>query len=100
VKFEKLNLTDAKYALNGQFDAIFCRNVMIYFDKPTQAQVLARFEPLVKSGGLLFAGHSENFTYVSQAFKLRGQTVYSLSRDTDTPAGKAKAGKVLAGELA
>jgi len=100
VKFEKLNLTDAKYALNGQFDAIFCRNVMIYFDKPTQAQVLARFEPLVKSGGLLFAGHSENFTYVSQAFKLRGQTVYSLSRDTNTPAGNAKAGKVLAGELA
>ena len=100
VKFEKLNLTDAKYALNGQFDAIFCRNVMIYFDKPTQAQVLARFEPLVKSGGLLFAGHSENFTYVSQAFKLRGQTVYSLSRDTNMPAGKAKAGKVLAGELA
>jgi len=54
----------------------------------------------VKSGGLLFAGHSENFTYVSQAFKLRGQTVYSLSRDTNTPAGNAKAGKVLAGELA
>jgi chemotaxis protein methyltransferase CheR len=54
---------------------------MIYFDKPTQAQVLARFEPLMKSGGLLFAGHSENFTYVTQAFKLRGQTVYELTRD-------------------
>ena len=61
---------------------------MIYFDKPTQAQVLARFEPLMKSGGLLFAGHSENFTYVTQAFKLRGQTVYELTRDatgTRTP---------------
>jgi chemotaxis protein methyltransferase CheR len=54
---------------------------MIYFDKPTQAQVLTRFEPLMKSGGLLFAGHSENFTYVTQAFKLRGQTVYELTRD-------------------
>jgi chemotaxis protein methyltransferase CheR len=43
--------------------------------------VLTRFEPLMKSGGLLFAGHSENFTYVTQAFKLRGQTVYELTRD-------------------
>ncbi len=67
--------------MRSQFDAIFCRNVMIYFDKPTQAQVLARFEPLMKAGGLLFAGHSENFTYVTQAFKLRGQTVYELTRD-------------------
>jgi chemotaxis protein methyltransferase CheR len=104
VKFEQLNLTDAKYALPGQFDAIFCRNVMIYFDKPTQAQVLTRFEPLMKSGGLLFAGHSENFTYVTQAFKLRGQTVYGLTRDAAAAATAAaaakKAGKTLAGELA
>jgi chemotaxis protein methyltransferase CheR len=82
IRFEQLNLTDRDYALRTQFDAIFCRNVMIYFDKPTQAQVLARFEPLVKPGGLLFAGHSENFTYVTQAFRLRGQTVYELTRDT------------------
>jgi chemotaxis protein methyltransferase CheR len=81
VRFEQLNLTDRDYGLRNPFDAIFCRNVMIYFDKPTQAQVLARFEPLVKSRGLLFAGHSENFTYVTQAFRLRGQTVYELTRD-------------------
>jgi len=54
---------------------------MIYFDsQPTQSQVLARFAPLMKGGGLLFAGHSENFTYVTQAFKLRGQTVYTRAR--------------------
>ncbi|QCP47772.1 chemotaxis protein CheR [Trinickia violacea] len=81
IRFEQLNLTDADYRLSTPFDAIFCRNVMIYFDKPTQSQVLSRFEPLVKPGGLLFAGHSENFTYVTQAFKLRGQTVYELTRD-------------------
>jgi chemotaxis protein methyltransferase CheR len=81
IRFEQLNLTDADYGLRAQFDAIFCRNVMIYFDKPTQSQVLARFEPLVKPGGLLFAGHSENFTYVTQAFRLRGQTVYELTHD-------------------
>ncbi|WP_322039848.1 CheR family methyltransferase [Burkholderia diffusa] len=81
IRFEQLNLTDADYGIAKPFDAIFCRNVMIYFDKPTQGQVLSRFEPLVKPGGLLFAGHSENFTYVSQAFRLRGQTVYELTRD-------------------
>ncbi|MBB2931908.1 chemotaxis protein methyltransferase CheR [Paraburkholderia silvatlantica] len=80
IKFEQLNLTDADYGLRTTFDAIFCRNVMIYFDKPTQAQVLTRFEPLMKPDGLLFAGHSENFTYVTQAFRLRGQTVYELTR--------------------
>ncbi|MBX4145357.1 chemotaxis protein CheR, partial [Ralstonia pickettii] len=81
IRFEQLNLTDADYGIAKPFDAIFCRNVMIYFDKPTQGQVLSRFEPLVKPGGLLFAGHSENFTYVTQAFRLRGQTVYELTRD-------------------
>ncbi|SAK39017.1 chemotaxis protein methyltransferase [Caballeronia pedi] len=97
VNFGRVNLTDARYDLKGPFDAIFCRNVMIYFDKPTQGQVLSRFEPLMKPGGLLFAGHSENFTYVSQAFRLRGQTVYELSRDLK-PAAKPQ--RALAGETA
>jgi chemotaxis protein methyltransferase CheR len=86
IRFERINLTDYDYGLRNPFDAIFCRNVMIYFDKPTQAQVLSRFEPLVKPRGLLFAGHSENFTYVTQAFRLRGQTVYELTRDDAAPA--------------
>jgi chemotaxis protein methyltransferase CheR len=81
IRFQQLNLTDLDYGLRSQFDAIFCRNVMIYFDKSTQAQVLTRFDPLMKPGGLLFAGHSENFTYVTPAFRLRGQTVYELTRD-------------------
>ena len=94
IRFERLNLTDRDYGLRQQFDAIFCRNVMIYFDKPTQAQVLSRFEPLVKSGGLLFAGHSENFTYVTQAFRLRGQTVYELTRDVGAPGSAGRAAAV------
>ncbi|VXC64429.1 chemotaxis regulator, protein-glutamate methyltransferase [Burkholderia sp. 8Y] len=97
VNFGRVNLTDARYDVKGPFDAIFCRNVMIYFDKPTQGQVLSRFEPLMKSGGLLFAGHSENFTYVSQAFRLRGQTVYELTRDTKAAGAQKRA---LAGEPA
>lgn len=80
VTFEPLNLLDASWPMKNAFDVIFCRNVMIYFDKPTQARILQRMAPLVKIGGLLFAGHSENFTYVSRDFQLRGQTVYERVR--------------------
>ena len=79
VKFSQLNLLDSKWALKGLFDAIFCRNVMIYFDKPTQEKILQRFVPLMKPQALLFAGHSENFSFVQQTLRLRGQTVYGLT---------------------
>ncbi len=78
IHFQQLNLLDEKYPLNEPFDVIFCRNVMIYFDKPTQTRILEKFVPLMKSNALLFAGHSENFLYVSDALKLRGKTVYEL----------------------
>jgi chemotaxis protein methyltransferase CheR len=52
---------------------------MIYFDKPTQSKILSHFVPLMKPHALLFAGHSENFLYVSNDFNLRGKTVYELS---------------------
>lgn len=77
VEFEVLNLLAPGWTIKGPFDAIFCRNTMIYFDKPTQARILERFAPLLKPDGLLFAGHSENFSYISQAFRLRGQTIYT-----------------------
>lgn len=81
ITFKQLNLLEErdKWPLNGPFDAIFCRNVMIYFDKPTQSKILARFVPLMKPDAMLFAGHSENFLYVSNAFRLRGKTVYQLA---------------------
>jgi chemotaxis protein methyltransferase CheR len=78
VTFKQLNLLANEWPISGPFDAIFCRNVMIYFDKPTQSRILARFAPLMKPDALLFAGHSENFLYVADAFKLRGKTVYEL----------------------
>ena len=78
VDFALLNLLDGQYALPGPFDAIFCRNVMIYFDRPTQQAILRRFVPLLKPGGLLFAGHSENFSHLVPELVLRGQTVYAL----------------------
>lgn len=81
VDFSPVNLLDRQYNVPGPFDAIFCRNVMIYFDKTTQQDILRRFVPLLKPDGLLFAGHSENFSNLVREFSLRGQTVYALSKD-------------------
>lgn len=79
VNFRQLNLLANDWPVSGHFDIIFCRNVMIYFDKPTQKKILARFVRLMKPDGLIFAGHSENFLYVSDALRLRGKTVYELN---------------------
>ncbi len=58
------------------FDIVFCRNVMIYFDAPTQRQVLERIHRVMKPGGMLFVGHAENFSDARNLFALRGKTVY------------------------
>ncbi|BDH45409.1 chemotaxis protein methyltransferase [Salmonella enterica subsp. enterica serovar Choleraesuis] len=78
VEFAQINLLADSYPLTGQFDAIFCRNVMIYFDKSTQKAILQRLAALLRPDGLLFAGHAENFNHADSAFQLRGQTVYQL----------------------
>lgn len=78
VEFRQLNLHDAQWNITGPFDVIFCRNIMIYFDKPSQAKILKHFVPYLKPDGLLITGHSENFSYISDDFVLRGQTVYTL----------------------
>jgi chemotaxis protein methyltransferase CheR len=88
ITFRQLNLLADHWQLSGPFDVIFCRNVMIYFDKPTQGRILSRFAPLMKPDGLLFAGHSENFLYVSDALKLRGKTVYELGHSPARRSGK------------
>ena len=80
VSFKQLNLLADGWPVEGPFDAIFCRNVMIYFDKDTQRKILSRFVPLMKRDSLLFAGHSENFLYVSDSLRLRGKTVYELDQ--------------------
>src|SRR5262249_28195306 len=70
ITYRQVNLLDEQWDIRAGFDAIFCRNVMIYFDKATQRRILARFVPLMKPDALLFAGHSENFLYVSDSLKL------------------------------
>jgi len=76
VDYFQLNLLDARYPIRDPLDAIFCRNVMIYFDKPTQYNILKRMKPLLKPDGLLFVGHSEALYHATDLFRLRGQTVY------------------------
>lgn len=75
VRVGQLNLMDP-WSMKGPFDVIFCRNVMIYFDAPTQRRVLERIHAVMKPHGLLFVGHSENFTDSKDLFRLRGKTIY------------------------
>lgn len=80
VSFRMLNLVQPAWNIDGRFDAIFCRNVMIYFDKATQYQILKRFVPLLKQPhGLLFAGHSEAFFNAKDLFTPMGATTYRVT---------------------
>lgn len=79
IHYQQLNLLDNAWSVPGPFDAIFCRNVMIYFDVTTQMRLLTRFSRMLKPGGLLFVGHSEHFSNSDIPFRLRGQSVYELT---------------------
>ena len=75
MEFMPINLIH-ELPLREPFDVVFCRNVMIYFDGPTQRQVLERIHRVMKPGGTLFVGHAENFSDARSLFVLRGKTVY------------------------
>ena len=75
VQFARLNLMDA-WPMHGPFDAIFCRNVMIYFDRATQQQLVERFHALLTPGGHLFVGHSESLTGMAHRFRYVQPAVY------------------------
>lgn len=80
IEFRPLNLLDKKWDIPQNLDIIFCRNVMIYFDKQTQLDVLSRMVKLMRPDGLYFAGHSENFNHMPTLLKPLGQTVYQAAR--------------------
>ena len=75
IQFARLNLMDA-WPMEGPFDAIFCRNVMIFFDKATQQQLVERFRALLAPGGYLFVGHSESLTGFAHGFRYVQPAVY------------------------
>jgi len=76
VHFEPLNLLDARYPDSPQFAAVFCRNVMIYFDKPTQRTILARIVQKMGPESLLYTGHSENYMHASDIVATCGRSLY------------------------
>lgn len=76
VHFIIVNLVRDDWPFREPFDVVFCRNVMIYFDAATQRRVLERIHRVMAPGGLLFVGHSENFSESRDLFTLKGKTVY------------------------
>lgn len=76
IQFISVNLIRDDWPFREPFDVVFCRNVMIYFDAPTQRKVLERIHRVMVPGGLLFVGHAENFSESRDLFVLRGKTVY------------------------
>lgn len=75
ITFNQLNLFDP-WPMRGYFDVIFCRNVVIYFDKPTQRMLFDRMAEVQEPGAWLFIGHSENLQNVTSRYQLVGRTVY------------------------
>ncbi len=76
IRFRRINLMDERYPIKSPLDVIFCRNVMIYFDRPTQERLMAKFYRYLKPGGYLFIGHSESLQWVEHSFKTVAPTIY------------------------
>ena len=78
VSFRELNLI-GDWPMKGKFDVIFCRNVVIYFDEPTQERIWSRFAPALVPGGTLYIGHSERVSGpATSQFETTGLTTYAL----------------------
>jgi chemotaxis protein methyltransferase CheR len=75
IVFNRLNLL-GEWPMKGKFDVIFCRNVLIYFDKETQKRLIDRYVDVLKPKGYLIIGHSENITRLSESIEFIGQTIY------------------------
>ena len=76
VRYRRINLIDEAFPVKEPLDLIFCRNVMICFDRPTQAQLVTKFYRYLKPGGYLFIGHSESLQRLDQPFKAIAPTIY------------------------
>lgn len=79
VEFRRLNLNEEQYPVEGSFDLIFCRNVLIYFNRETKAAVIDRLTRHLSPAGLLFLGHSETLHSAAHALRHVGPTAYARS---------------------
>lgn len=82
IRFRRLNLMDDPWPMRGPFDAIFCRNVIIYFDRPTQRRLIERMTQLLRPGGYLFLGHSESLIGAESKLRHVSQSVYQNQERT------------------
>ncbi|MFB3818740.1 MAG: protein-glutamate O-methyltransferase CheR [Candidatus Methylomirabilales bacterium] len=88
VTFRRINLLDSPWPIRTVFDCIFCRNVLIYFDKPTQRRLIGRFADYLTEDGYLFLGHSESLYGLSDRFTYLRNTIYrkaSATRPAEAP---------------
>ncbi len=79
IRFRRLNLMDDPWPMKGPFDAIFCRNVIIYFDRPTQRRLIERFTNMLRPGGYLMLGHSESLVDGVGMLRHMSQSVYQYA---------------------
>lgn len=76
VQFEQMNLFDSVYRVSTPQHVVFCRNVLIYFDLPSQAQLVERLHNVLEPGGFLMVGHSDSLLRIPHAFKSHGNGIY------------------------
>ena len=76
IDYRPLNLLAPRFDIGGPFTALFCRNVMIYFDKPTQRDILGRLVKHLADDGMLYTGHSENYLHAADLIQPCGRTLY------------------------
>ncbi len=76
IRFRRLNLLEEPWPFRGPFDVILCRNVIIYFDQPTQKKLIARMTQVVRRNGYLLLGHSESLHTVNTGYRHAGHSIY------------------------
>ncbi len=85
VMFRRLNFKAIPYPIRGTFDVIFCRNVMIYFDRPQRERMVREFARLLRPGGYLLVGHAETLIGMSDCFRVIRPSIYERLKDGVRP---------------
>lgn len=97
ITFRRINFIEPEWPIHTVFDLIFCRNVMIYFDEPTQDRLLTRFSDVIIPEGHLFIGHSESILRLDHLYKSIGNTIYRLKPGVGAVSPKKQSGVQPAG---
>ncbi len=92
IRFERLNLNEAHYPIDGNFDLIFCRNVLIYFDTQSRARAITRLIDHLAPNGYLFVGHAESLHNVTDRLRYIVPTIYSNDRQPRTAINQKRDG--------